>query len=167
MSGGSVRIAVASRHGATAEIAEAIAKELRAHGHTAAVVNAEECDGFADADAVVLGSAVYMGRWMKSARELVDEHAEELSGRPVWLFSSGPIGEPPKPEEEAENVAEAVAATGAREHMIFNGRLDPGILTRRERLVVRALKVPTGDFRDWESIREWARSIAADLEGPG
>lgn len=61
-------------------------------------------------DAVVLGSAVYVGRWLEPARELVDAHAEELAARPTWLFSSGPIGDPPKPEaDDAVQIAEIAA----------------------------------------------------------
>lgn len=102
-----VRVIVASRYGATREIGERIAARLSEHGHDAAVRSAEEA-GLDGADAVVLGSAIYAGRWMKPARELVEERAEELSGRPLWLFSSGPVGGAPKPEDaEPEAVVES------------------------------------------------------------
>ena len=48
-------------------------------------------------DAAVLGSGVYLGHWLESACLLVDSHAEALSRIPVWLFSSGPIGDLPMP----------------------------------------------------------------------
>ena len=44
-------------------------------------------------DPVVLGSAVYLGQWMKPARELAERSASALAARPVWLFSSGLVGE--------------------------------------------------------------------------
>ena len=43
---------------------------------------------------MVLGSAVYAGRWLEPAREYAATHAGGLRTRPTWLFSSGPIGEP-------------------------------------------------------------------------
>jgi menaquinone-dependent protoporphyrinogen oxidase len=67
---------------------------------------------------VVLGSAVYAGHWLKPARDLVARCGPALAARPVWLFSSGPVGDPPKPEEDPVDVAEVLAATSAREHRL-------------------------------------------------
>ncbi len=80
------------------------------------------------------------------------------------MFSSGPIGDPPKPEEgEPEGIAEVVEATSAKGHMVFAGKLDYAVIGRVERLLVRALKAPEGDFRDWQAIHNWAKSIASAL----
>jgi menaquinone-dependent protoporphyrinogen oxidase len=74
------------------------------------------------------------------------------------LFSSGPIGDPPKPNEENPvDVAEIVAATGAREHRVFAGKLVKRQLGFGERAIVVALRVPEGDFRDWAEIRAGRR----------
>jgi menaquinone-dependent protoporphyrinogen oxidase len=159
-----VWVVVASKYGSTREIAKVIAEELMAAGHHASVRDTDEVEGFDGADAVVLGSAVYAGHWLKPARRLVEERAEELASRPTWLFSSGPIGDPPKPEDaDPEGIAAASDATKARAHEVFAGKLDRDALSRPERLMVRALRVPEGDFRDWPAIREWARGIAAEL----
>jgi menaquinone-dependent protoporphyrinogen oxidase len=84
----------------------------------------------------------------------------------VWLFSSGPVGDPPKPEEDPVDVADLLAATGAREHRIFAGKLVRKQLSFPEREIVSALRVPEGDFRDWTEIRQWAAGIA-DAMGAG
>jgi Flavodoxin domain len=58
-----------------------IAEVLSEHGLEATVLppeQVEEVDGY---DAVVLGSAVYAGHWLKPARELVERHADGLAGR--------------------------------------------------------------------------------------
>ena len=104
-----VLVTAASRYGATGEIAEAIGEVLRERGLDATVgpPEAATVDGH---DAVVLGSAVYAGHWLKPARELVDRQRDALAARPVWLFSSGPVGDPPKPEEDPVDVAAVVAA---------------------------------------------------------
>lgn len=65
----------------------------------------EEVGPIGGYDAAILGSAVYAGHWLKPAKELVACLAGDLSDRPVWLFSSGPMGEPPKPEEDPVDVA--------------------------------------------------------------
>jgi menaquinone-dependent protoporphyrinogen oxidase len=107
---------------------------------------------------------VYAGHWLKPARELVERHSAALADRLVWLFSSGPVGDPPKPEEDPVDVADLLAATGAREHRIFAGKLVRKQLSFPERAIVSALRVPEGDFRDWTQIRQWAAGIAHAIE---
>jgi menaquinone-dependent protoporphyrinogen oxidase len=155
-----VLVTAATKYGATAEIATAIAEVLGEHGLEATVVQPEQVEGVDGYDAVVVGSAVYAGHWLKPARELVERHAATLAGRPVWLFSSGPVGDPPKPEEDPVDVADLLAATGAREHCVFAGKLVRKQLSFPERAIVAALRVPEGDFRDWTEIRQWAAGIA-------
>jgi menaquinone-dependent protoporphyrinogen oxidase len=100
---------------------------------------------------------------MSSMKKMAQRLAAELAERPVWLFSSGPIGDPPKPEEDPVDVEPMMEATGARGHVIFSGKLDKGVLTFGERAIVAAFKAPEGDFRDWDEIRKWATEIAEDL----
>jgi menaquinone-dependent protoporphyrinogen oxidase len=86
--------------GATGELAQVIGEVFTERGWDAVVVPPEQAEGIDSFDAVVLGSAVYAGHWLKPARELVERSRDALAARPVWLFSSGPIGDPPKPEED-------------------------------------------------------------------
>jgi menaquinone-dependent protoporphyrinogen oxidase len=159
-----VLVAAASRYGATQEIAEAIGRTLRERGLETDVRRIEDVSDLARHHAVVLGSAVYVGQWLEPARRFVEEHADELAARPTWLFSSGPIGEPPRPtEEEAVEVDTIVAAAGAREHRVFAGRLDKTVLSFGERAVVFAFRAAEGDFRDWVEIERWATEIADAL----
>jgi len=161
-----VLVTAASRHGATSEIAVAIARVLGSRGLDADVRRADDVRELEGYDAVVLGSAVYAGKWLEPARRLVEEHGDELAARPTWLFSSGPLGEPPRPAPRAAVDVDAIAAaTRAREHRLFAGRLDRGRLGLGERVVARAVHAPEGDFRDWGEIEAWADDIAATLEG--
>lgn len=165
MSTSSVRVlvAVASKYGATAEIAAAIRGELSEAGLQADLLEINAASSIQGYDAAVIGSAVYMGRWLTPAREFVDRHAVGLSSMPVWLFSSGPIGDPPRPEEDPVDAAPLVEQTAAREHRVFAGRLERNRLSFAEKAVVIALRAPQGDFRDWDAIRSWARGIAESL----
>ena len=158
-----VLVTAATRHGATAEIAAAIGEVLAGRGLDATVAAPEQVKGVDGHDAVVLGSAVYAGHWLKPVRELVGRLGTVLADRPVWLFSSGPVGDPPKPEEDPVDVAEILTATGARDHRVFAGRLVRKRLSFPERAIVSALRVPDGDFRDWPEIRQWADEIADAL----
>jgi menaquinone-dependent protoporphyrinogen oxidase len=154
-------VTVASKHGATAEIGDAIARELEAAGHSVTSTLPQDVADVTGFDRVVIGSAVYAGRWQKAARELVDRLGSDLAGRAVWLFSSGPVGDPPKPDADPVDVAAIVESTAALGHRLFAGRLDPALLNFGERAIVTALRAPAGDFRDWDEIRAWALEIAA------
>jgi menaquinone-dependent protoporphyrinogen oxidase len=159
-----VLVAAASRHGATAEIGETIGGVLRQRGLEVHVMRAEDVHDLVGYDAAVLGSAVYVGKWLAPARDLVERRADELSTMPVWLFSSGPIGDPLRPEpEEAVAVDGFVSAVRARAHRLFGGKLDKRKLGFGEKAVVVAFRAPEGDFRDWDEIRAWAEEIATDL----
>jgi menaquinone-dependent protoporphyrinogen oxidase len=158
-----VLIATASRHGATEEIAATIAATLRERDFDVTNARVEDTSDIEGFDAIILGSAVYMGRWLEPARTFVDAHAEELGRRPSWLFSSGPLGDPGKPDDHAVDVQEMLERIGPCEHRLFRGKLDRDRLGFGERTVTRMVHAPSGDFRDWSSIRAWANSIASSL----
>jgi menaquinone-dependent protoporphyrinogen oxidase len=164
-----VLVTAASRHGSTHEIAEALARELQGaagdRGLTAAALPAENRPDPAAYDAVVLGSAVYGGSWLEPARDLAHRHAAVLRARPLWLFSSGPIGEPPHPPDEPYDTATLTALLAPRGHRVFPGRLDRDLLSFPERAMVTAMRAPVGDFRDWAAVRAWAAEIATSLTG--
>lgn len=158
-----VLVAVASRHGSTREIGEEIAAVLTGAGHTAQVLDPDEVETLEPYDAVVLGSAVYVGRWAASARAMVDRLAAGLAARPVWLFSSGPVGTPPVPVGEPDEVPSLMTRLGAQGHRTFAGRLDKNSLALAERAVVALLQAEHGDFRCWPDIRDWSRAIGQEL----
>jgi menaquinone-dependent protoporphyrinogen oxidase len=169
-----VLVTAASRHGATAEIAEAIGKTLTEHGCAVTVAapgDVAEVDGY---DAVIIGSAVYVGHWLDAAKDLVDRQRSGLATRPVWLFSSGPVGDPAGKLAQgmAKDPAELSgirAVTTARGHQMFAGKLDRASLGPVQRAVLLAFPGLHGDFRDWGKIRNWADGIAGQLttESPG
>lgn len=159
-----VLVSAGSKHGATAHIADRIGDILAARGLEVTVARPEQVDRVEGYHTVVLGSAVYAGRWQKEARDLAGRVAVCDPRPEVWLFSSGPVGDPPKPEEDPVDVAEIVAATEARQHRVFAGRIDRSVLGFGERAILTALRAPEGDFRDWEEIGEWAERIADDIQ---
>ena len=164
-----VLVAYASKHGSTAEIAERIGAVLRDAGLPVAVAPVREVTDLTSYTAVVLGSAVYMGRWRREASGFVTRHADQLAARDTWIFSSGPTdeGDPveltdgwtfPKPlEATLERIA-------PHDVTVFHGKLDPDQLGLFERWIVRTVKAPIGDFRDPATIEAWASDIAAKLQ---
>ena len=155
-----VLVSAASKHGATAEIAEHIATGLETAGFDVMLDRPEHVADLTRFDVVVLGSAVYAGHWLKDAKELAERIGDLAHPPAVWLFSSGPIGDPPKPDDDPVDVAGIVARTGASDHRLFAGKLDKATLGFGERAIVAALRSPTGDFRDWVDIAGWTAEIA-------
>lgn len=152
-----------SKHGSTAEVSYVIAGALRERGLNVTLAPVDRAEMSPDYDAYVIGSAVYAGHWMKRARQFVRDNRNALLSRPVWLFSSGPVGRPPTPDEATVDIPELFECTAPREHKIFAGKLDRARLSFPEKAIVLALHVPDGDFRDWEEIRQWAIGIAQAL----
>jgi menaquinone-dependent protoporphyrinogen oxidase len=158
-----VLVTAASKHGSTAEIAEHIGHTLADRGLSvtvAAPASVETLDGIR---AVVLGSGVYAGHWLKEAKEFAARIPLCEPVPDVWLFSSGPLGEPPKPEEDPVDVAEIESLTAARDHAVFAGKIDKSKLGFGERAIMVAVRAPEGDFREWDEIAAWAEGIATAL----
>jgi menaquinone-dependent protoporphyrinogen oxidase len=163
-----VLVTYASRSGSTTEIANKIAEVLRSKGENVTVQPVTGVTDLNAYNAVVLGSAVYMGHWMKEAVEFLETHEDALATRPVWIFSSGPTG----PGDAVERMhgwrfPEAQQAIAERikphEIVLFHGKIDIHDLNFGEKIMIRALGAPTGDFRDWNAITAWAEGIAQVL----
>jgi menaquinone-dependent protoporphyrinogen oxidase len=159
-----VLVTAASRHGSTAEIAAVIAAVLRTADIEADVRDPATVSSLAGYDAVILGSAVYAGHWLEPAMAFVRRFRIELPELPVFLFSSGPIGDPPKPTRDSVDLAALDDSTGAIDHQVFAGRVTRSQLNVFERLVTVVVHVD-GDFRPWDDIADWAKEIARFLHG--
>ena len=157
-----VLVAAASRHGATEEIGQVIGEVLAGTGLHVTVRPLKEVESLEPYDACVLGSAIYVGRWLREARSFVEEHRDELAERPIWLFSSGPIDDGPATGESFD-AGELVDSIGARDHCLVSGRLDSSLLGRRERTIVKLVHAEDGDHREWDTVAAWATAIARTL----
>jgi len=186
-----VLVVYGSRHGGTRGIAERIGDTLRSEGLDVELAAADHVADVGAADAIVVGSGVYMGSWLTEPLEFMKRNEASLASRPLWLFSSGPLpgstadknGKDPLtdalgPEDGPgsggrKKVAELSAATHPRDHRVFLGAFDPKAPPRAmsERLVrmMPAAKglLRAGDFRDWPAIEAWAKSIARELQPVG
>ena len=177
-----ILVAYATRHGATQGIAEQIARTLERPGLDVALRSVDEAGTLEEFDAFVIGSAAYMGGWLGNATAFVRRHRNLLASRPVWLFSSGPIGDEtvdPKGRDVIEasvpkEFAEFDRAIHPRDRQVFLGAYDPdaapaglaeGLMARFMRLAPAVRDaLPAGDFRDWPAIEAWAEGIARALQ---
>ena len=170
-----VLVVYASKYGATKGIAERVTATLRQSGLDAAMVPAQRRGDLDDYDAYVIGSAAYMFSWLHEATDFVRRHAGLLKTKPVWLFSSGPIG-PKKVDDNGRDVLETSMpkefgefeeAIHPRGRQVFFGAFDHTKLSVAHRIVysMPAMKgvLVDGDWRDWDAIDDWAKSIASYL----
>jgi menaquinone-dependent protoporphyrinogen oxidase len=180
-----ILVAYASKHGATKGIAERISQTLERAGRNVVLKPVEDTGPIGAYDAFVIGSAAYMGGWMGEATTFVRRNRDVLALRPVWLFSSGPVGtelvdakgrdqlvasRPKEFEEFARSIQ-------PRSQQVFFGAYDPdaaaigvaeGLMARFVRLMPAVRNaIPAGDFRDWGVIEAWAREIANELQPVG
>ncbi|MGW1892516.1 flavodoxin domain-containing protein [Streptomyces sp. NPDC002004] len=158
-----ILVAYASKYGSTAEIARSIGEVLGRTGVVADVLPAGGVPDVAPYDGVVLGGAVYAGRWHKDARHFVHRNRRTLVHRPVWLFGSGPLDvsaleeRPPVPP----GIRRVANRLDARDCITFGGRLTPDADGLVARLIADSGNA--GDFRDFTRIESWAERIAEEL----
>lgn len=166
-----ILVTYATVHGSTAGIAGRIGQILKEQGHRVDVLPVSDSIRLADYDAVILGSAVYIGQWCKTAQRFLRTHQDELASKPTWLFSTGPTGEGDPVElvngwNFPDNLGPIADAIKPRDIAVFHGMLDNDKLDMIQRMMIRKVKAPMGDFRDWNAIEAWATSIAEAMPSP-
>jgi menaquinone-dependent protoporphyrinogen oxidase len=163
-----ILVCYASKHGSTEEIAQTIAKCLQKHNFEVRLSPVNEVDSLNDYDAVILGSAVYVGAWTDDAMAFLKRFDAWMQRMPVWFFSSGPTGEG-NPSEllQGWKYPEALQAylerIRPRDVKLFHGKLEVSKLSWLQRLMITGIKAPIGDFRRWDEIQAWAENIAQSL----
>jgi menaquinone-dependent protoporphyrinogen oxidase len=154
-----VLVAYATKHGSTREVAEAVADALRAAAHDVDVLAAAEVRTLDGYDAVVLGGALYTGRWHREAVGFLKRHRHALGATSFAVFAMGPKS------LEAADVASSRAQLDAAlarfpelapvAVAIFGGVLDPA----QHRFPFNHL--PPTDARDWAAIHAWGDDVGA------
>jgi menaquinone-dependent protoporphyrinogen oxidase len=160
----SILLAYATRFGSTQEVAETIAASLRQAGLTVDIQPMQEVRTLAHYDAVVLGAAIYNAKWHTDAHHFVSLHQEVLEQRPVAIFTLGPLS----PSEAAKRNSRRQLDTELAKYPwlkpfsveIFAGKYDPSKpgMSFFERFL------PARDHRNWDAIRSWAKTLAAQLK---
>jgi menaquinone-dependent protoporphyrinogen oxidase len=157
-----ILVAYASKCGSTGEVAEAIGEALCNGGAAVDVQRVKNVSDVSPYRAVVVGSAIRMGRWLPEAVKFVEMHRDALSQVPVAYFAVCMTLQ----EDTEENRREAAAYLDPVREMVqpvdaglFAGAMDYGKLSLPFRWIIQAMKVPEGDFRDWDSIRAWGTNL--------
>ncbi|MCC6146473.1 MAG: flavodoxin domain-containing protein [Anaerolineaceae bacterium] len=165
---GKVLVAFASKYGNTAEIAGRIGQVLREAGLQTDVLPANPVKKSTGYQAVVLGSAVYIGMWRKEAASFLKANKMDMAQKPVWLFSSGPTGEGDlevllQDWKFPSGLQSAADWIQPRSITVFRGAVNLQKLNGLEKWMMNRVQAAEGDFRDWENIVAWAKGIADEL----
>jgi menaquinone-dependent protoporphyrinogen oxidase len=164
-----ILVAYASKYGATAEIAEKIVEVLHQASLQTEILPVNRVRDLKPYKAVILGSAVYFGKWRKEAVKFLKTNEKLLVKRLVWLFSSGPAGEGDPVEllngwRFPTAIQPIVDRIQPRDIVVFHGKVDMDKMTLIEKSMIRNVSAPVGDFRDWDAVNTWATSIAEVLK---
>jgi len=157
-----ILVAYVSRKGSTAEIAQAIGKELQAAGMSADVVEMSTVASLAGYDAAVIGGPMYMGRMVGDAKKFVKRHIDALSKLPVagFIVALTPVsGDPIGMEMAQKTLHAALSPLQPVAETVFAGRLDPAKLSWFQNWIIKKVKAPVGAFRDWTAIAAWAKDL--------
>ncbi|WP_435299377.1 flavodoxin domain-containing protein [Timonella sp. A28] len=158
-----VLVTAASRHGSTREIAAVIEQELQTMNFECDLKEPRDVESVEGYDAVIVGSAIYVGQWLGEARDLIERVGPAMKERKVWLFSSGLADTPSKDANNTPALLARMKATGALGHRHFPGKLDVLQLSLAERAAIMAARGKYGDSRDMAAVRDWARSIGESI----
>jgi menaquinone-dependent protoporphyrinogen oxidase len=157
-----ILVTYGSERGGTKGLAEMLGNALDDEGFDVQVAAAGDVVSLAGFDAVIVGGALYAGRWHKDARRFIKRHQQALRAVPVWLFSSGPLDDSAISEDipPVRHAAHAASLVGARGHATFGGRLSPDA---KGFPAASMAKTMSGDWRDPAQVRGWSKEIAEEM----
>ncbi len=158
-----VLVTYASKYGSTGGIAEAIGRELCNPSVSTDVALIKNAVNLSSYRAVVIGSAIYMGKWMPEAVDFVKENKDYLRQVPVAYFLVCMTLAQPTEKNRTKVLSymdpllEAVPEIKPIGIGTFAGALDYKNLSWLNKKIMKSKGSPEGDFRDWNAIRVWAR----------
>ncbi len=163
-----VLVAYATRAGSTAGVAEAIARTLGEAGLEPTLTSVDKAGAPDRYEGVVLGSAVQRGRWLPEAVAWLKANGPALAEHPLALYSvclSVCTGKPEGVDAIRAFVAQQTQGLAVVDHATLAGAFDPDKLSWTAKTLLRLLRAPEGDHRDWEAITGWAQQVAPRLGG--
>jgi menaquinone-dependent protoporphyrinogen oxidase len=159
-----ILVAYATKHEATHEVAETLAARMRERGAEVDVRTAAEVGMLEPYGAVVLGGALYMGRWHRDARRFLARHRDDLAHLPIAVFAMGPLEMTPTDVAGSRRQLDRALARTPDLHpvavAIFGGVVDPA------KLHFPFTHMNATDARDWDAIRAWADEVVDRVATP-
>jgi menaquinone-dependent protoporphyrinogen oxidase len=163
-----ILVTYASKHGSTAEIAERIARSIEKEGNDVNICPVDKAGDPLNYSTIIIGTAVYIGKWRKAAVDYLKRNQIELANTKVWMFATGPTGEGDPDDllngwKYPDSLKPVIENINPFDIKIFHGALDDSKLDIMEKLAIKMVKAPLGDFRDWDEVEKWAVNISNSL----
>jgi len=158
-----VLVTYASKYGSTGGVADAVAKELCVKGVSADVALITNARNIGSYQGVVIGSAIYMGKWMPEALDFVKRNKDILRRVPVAYFLVCMTLAGPTDKNRAEVLAymdpilKEVPEIKPVGLGTFAGAMHYSNLSWIYKKILKSKGTPEGDYRDWNAIRSWAQ----------
>jgi menaquinone-dependent protoporphyrinogen oxidase len=157
-----VLIAYASRCGSTAGVADTVGQVLGGTGASVDVRLVADVSDLGRYQAVVVGSAIRMGKWLPEAADFVKKRQDELSRMPCAYFVACLTMKDDTPENRTKVMAylDPVRRESAKAQPVsiglFPGAIDFSKLSFGPKTVLKMMGTPEGDYRDWPAVKAWA-----------
>lgn len=161
-----ILVAYASRYNSTKEIAERIAAVLNREGYETDCADVQTITSTKEYDAFVIGSPIYMGKWLVEAMDFLGQNASSLQKVPAAAFSvAGTL----KEENEVAKAMTEKAFQTLRIYFVpittvtFAGKISLKDASWKDRQILKMVQAEDGDFRNWDAIEAWALDLPSLL----
>ncbi len=162
-----VLVVYGTKTGCTKGIAEQIGATLSERGHAVDVVAAADKPSPDGYDAVLVGSGVRAGNWHGAVKGWVAKNAAALKGTPTAFYTAclTMAVEPESADDVRAYTDPLIAESGVTpvDIGLFAGMNVPKAFSLPERLILKAMKSPEGDFRDMDAVAAWTSGVSGKL----
>ena len=162
MDANKVLVVYASKAGSTAEVAAAIGETISKNGFKVEVRPVKEVKDISQYQAVILGSAVRAGSLLPEAMQFIKNQQAALQQKSFSAFVVCLTMKDDTPENRKTVSAyldplRALVKPSAEG--LFAGQLNAARLNFLERMMMKAMKAPEGDYRRWDEIQSWSGAL--------
>jgi menaquinone-dependent protoporphyrinogen oxidase len=162
-----ILVAYATRAGSTAEVAGFIGQDLADRKIPCDVEAFKDVDDIAEYDMFFLGTPVRAGQLMPEFLKFLRKNKAALAAKHAVFFITCLT----MSKHTAENwqkahayLAPAMKLVKPVSEGLFGGKMDYSKLGVLTRFMIKRMKIPEGDYREWEEIRTWVDNVLDEMK---
>lgn len=164
--GSKVLVAYATMAGSTEGVAKRIGDVLHARNIPVDVLEVTQVRDLSDYQTIILGSGIRGGTFFTDANAFIELNKSILEQKDTYVFLLCLTMREDTPANRltVEGYLDPIRAQiKPKSEGLFAGAYDSSKHNFMEKLVMRAMKAPEGDFRQWDQITSWAESLAISI----